>query len=129
VRPLNRELQGGFKIRDGVNRTQSGNLVIGARLADPQIAGFSSTVLSGNTVIDTTGQFFSCVGDAFGLGTKAERNTYYGASFKPGCAGACDNASFACWQQDGRDAGSTFNQDLPSAEAVLLWAGSMLGGI
>merc|ERR1712196_410451 len=64
-------VHGGFKIRDGVNRSHTGNLVIGARLADPQVAGFDSTSVNSN------GVFYACVGDAFGRGTAASGNTFF----------------------------------------------------
>ena len=50
-------VHGGFKIRDGVNRSHDGNLVLGARLADPQVAGFDSTALTNNIAVNSNGEF------------------------------------------------------------------------
>lgn len=116
---------GGFKLRDGVNRWQTDNLVVEGKLADPQINGFKSTILAGNTVVDSSGMFYSCVKDAFGGGMNVTNNRYFvpGAGavpkFNPNCEGSC--GTLECWQKLGYDAGSTISADITVAD-VLGWA-------
>ena len=123
---------GGFKIRDGVNRSHADNLVVNGRLADPQVAGFNSTTLTGNIVLDPSGSFYSCVGDAFADGTIASGNSFYvpgtaaGAAprFMPGCGSACKgDPTLSCWQKHGAgyDGGSTIGGDV-SVDKVIGWA-------
>jgi hypothetical protein len=124
-------LYGGFKIRDGVNRSHDSNLVINAHLADPQVAGFDSTRLTNNIVVMSGGGFYGCVGDAFGQGTYASGNSFFTPGdptlpFAPGCQGACGNLS--CWQKNGPqyDSASTIS-DTVSVAQLLKWASTRLG--
>ena len=117
---------GGFKVRDGVNRTQVGNLVVAGRVADLQVKGFDSNVVTNNINIDDSGEFYNCVGDAFAKGSLAANNQYISppnAGFKPGCTEAC--GSLECWQKAGYDAGSTYSAEV-TEEQILGWAKGLL---
>ncbi len=125
-------VSGGFKDRDGVNRSHANNLVVSGRLADPQVAGFDTETFDGNTVIDFTGSFYSCVGSAFPQGgaggVRLTNNRYFTPAhadlpFHPGCGGGCDksNQTLACWQSEGFDAGSTILENA-TVDEVLAWA-------
>ena len=125
-------VHGGFKIRDGVNRSHENNLVIGARLADPQVAGFNSTLLNRNVAVNSNGEFYACVGDAFGGGTTAAVNTFFtpgspGLPFQQGCKGG-SGYTLAAWQANGHnyDAGSTVSANVTTAQ-LLQWAKERLG--
>ena len=107
----------------GVNRSHHNNLVVGARLADPQVAGFDSTLLEGNVAVQSSGGFYSCVGDAFGQGTTARNNRFFTPGnaqlpFKQGCAGS--GSTLAEWQRNGAnfDGGSTISADLTLAQLL-----------
>lgn len=59
---------GAFKVRDGISRSMTDNLIYG-KPADYQCDGFNSTIFQRNTVIGSQ-ITFGCVGEAFGpLGT------------------------------------------------------------
>ena len=125
-------MHGGFKVRDGVNRSHAHNLVIGATLANPQIAGFDSTTLVENVAVNSNGDFYECVGDAFGGGTVAANNAFYTPGnpklpFRQGCAGG-SGGTLAAWQANGGnyDAGSTISANVTTAQ-LLQWARLRLG--
>merc|ERR1711959_393058 len=91
-------LYAGFKIRDGVNRTHDSNLIIEGRLADPQVAGFDSDVLSNNIAVASDGVFYSCCcsKDSFPKGVRAFGNKF----FTPGNTGLPFHAN-SCGGADG----------------------------
>ncbi len=122
---------GGFKIRDGVNRAQSNNLVVNARLADPQVSGFNSTTIENNVAISNSGDFYACVGKAMAGGTLTQNNQYFtpGNDAVPFHESSCADKTYqtlADWQQAGFDKGSTISSDMTVEKAIAL-AEKLLG--
>eukprot|EP00040_Diaphanoeca_grandis_P016432 m.84756 g.84756 ORF g.84756 m.84756 type:complete len:1009 (-) comp25800_c0_seq1:252-3278(-) len=105
---------GAFKVRDGINRAHSHNLIYG-KPADYQCDGFNSTSFEHNTVIDTSIKF-GCVGTAFGpLGTynsvKQNNNNYFTPNNTAMPFSACGN-SLKELQTAGYEVGSTISANL-----------------
>ena len=122
---------GGFKVRDGINRAHSGNLIYGGKAADYQCDGYNSTSFNDNTVIGTivggkaTGDIgFNCVGKAFGAqgsynSVSQSNNRYFGDGLR-----AC-GMGLAALQAAGYERGSSLAADL-SVDAALAMARAML---
>ena len=113
---------GAFKVRDGVNRQHSHNLIYG-KPADYQCDGFNSTVFEHNTVIAEANNKaaiqFGCVGDAFDkLGSynsvHQNNNRYFTPNNTALPFSACGK-SFAQLQAAGYEQGSTLSADLSVA--------------
>ena len=60
-------VDGAFKVRDGINRAHSHNIIYG-KPADYQCDGFNSTSMEYNTIIgvNNAAVTYGCVGKAFG---------------------------------------------------------------
>ena len=108
---------GAFKVRDGVNRQHSHNLIYG-KPADYQCDGFNSTVFEYNTVISEAIEY-GCVGKAFDkLGSynsvHQNNNRYFTPNNTALHFSACGK-SFAELQAAGYEQGSTISADLSVA--------------
>lgn len=112
---------GAFKVRDGVNRQHSYNLIYG-KPADYQCDGFNTTVFEHNTVVSEASKpliEFGCVGKAFGtLGSYNSVHQNNNRYFTPNNTALPFNAcgkSLAQLQAAGYETGSTISADLSVA--------------
>ena len=122
-------ISGGFKLRDGVNRTQVDNLVVGGIVTAFQVSGFDTDVVQNNINIDDEGQFYKCAGQAFQGGSTTANNQFYSptdAGFNPACDERGNCTTLECWQQLGYDTGSTYSNTI-SKEQILNLARTRLG--
>lgn len=116
---------GAFKVRDGINRAHSHNIIYG-KPADYQCDGFNSTSMEYNTIIGVNGGAVSygCVGKAFGAkgsynSVKQNWNKYYGSGLS-----AC-GMSLAQLQAAGYDTDSTLSPNI-SVPEIMSMAKAML---
>ena len=114
---------GGFKIRDGVNRSVSNNLVIYSYGAAFQAAGFSTDRFVSNTVVLRGATAYTCVGAAIKGGITTMNNRFFTPndttlSFTtPGCN--AKGSTLKDWQEACKcDQGSTISSDVTGKQIV-----------